>query len=195
MKVFFTASVSRQNPEKDISKYSMINQIINSLGHENTNYAYYDNSNKYRMDAEEDLRKSNLSVYDYTTRLITSSDTLIVDITTQSFKAGYQLDFALHHKIPALVIYKKWDDFIPPIMLQNNRYGLLQVKEYKSENEIQQIIKDYLDNIISGKIKFNFYINHRIYNYLNRRAKVEGRSKSDIVRDIILKEIGQNPLE
>lgn len=195
MKVFFTASVAWQNPSVDINRYSMINDFINSLGHESTNYAHYDAESSYRLNVEKEIGESNLNTYDFTTKLITESDILIADITTQSFKAGYQLDFALHNKIPALVIYKKWENFIPPIMLQDNRFGLLTVKEYISDSDIKLIIKEYLENILSGKIKFNFFINHKIYNYLNRRAKIEGRNKSDIVRDIIMSEIYKNPIE
>lgn len=194
MKVFFTASISRENTNVDIERYSMINNYINTLGHESTNYSYYKEDSVYRLSAEKNLKLSSLSPYDYVINLITSSDALIADISTQSFKAGYQLDFALHHKIPALVIYRKWDDFVPPIMLQDNRNELLQVREYTKDSEIKQIIKSYLESIATGKMKFNFYINHRIYNYLNRRAKLEGRNKSDIARDIILREINSNPL-
>ncbi len=193
MKVFFTGSTS--NLDKDNDRYSYINQLILSLGHENTNYIHHPIESDYRKKVEKEIDGSGLSVYDYVIKLITSSDTMIADITTQSFKVGYQLDYALHNKIPALVIYKKSKDFVLPIMLHTSRYGLLQVKEYESEEEVKEIIKEYLTNILSGKIKFNFYINHRIHNYLNRRSQKEGRNKSDIVRDLILQEINDHPLD
>jgi hypothetical protein len=193
MKVFFTGSTS--NLKEDNDRYDYINNLIMSLGHESTNYIHHPKDSSYRNKVEKSLEDSGKNVYDFVIQLITSSDTIIADITTQSIKVGYQLDYALHNKIPALVLYKNSEDFVLPVMLNTSRYGLLQVKEYKNNEDIEVIIRNYLSNIISGKIKFNFYINHRIYNYLNRRAQQEGRNKSDIVRDLLLEEINENPLD
>lgn len=193
MKVFFTGSTS--NLIEDTKRYDYINDIIMSLKHESTNYIHHPVDSDYRLTVEKSIGTSGLSVYDFVVQLITSSDVLIADITTQSFKVGYQLDYALHNKIPCLVIYKKSEDFVLPIMLHTSRYGLLQVREYESEEEIKDIISEYLNNIVSGKIKFNFFINHRIHNYLNRRSQRDGRNKSDIVRDLIIKEMNENPID
>lgn len=193
MKVFFTGSTSKL--AEDIRRYDYINQLIMSLKHENVNYIHHPENSDYRVSVEKNIEKSGLSIYDFVVQLITSSDVLIADITTQSFKVGYQLDYALHNKIPSLVLYKNTKDFVLPIMLHTSRYGLLQVKEYNTDKDIKNIIVDYLNNIVSGKIKFNFFINHRIHNYLNRRSQREGRNKSDIVRDLIIKEMNENPID
>lgn len=193
MKVFFTGSTS--NLAEDTRRYDFINSLIMSLKHESTNYIHHPAKSEYRTSVEKEIETSGLSVYDFVVQLITSSDVLIADITTQSFKVGYQLDYALHNKIPCLVIYKNSKDFVLPIMLHTSRYGLLQVKEYNTDEDIKEIVTEYLNNIVSGKIKFNFFINHRIHNYLNRKSQREGRNKSDIVRDLIVKEMNENPID
>lgn len=193
MKVFFTGSTSKL--KEDTSKYLYIINYLETLGHVNTNYIHYPENSDKRRSIEDEIIKKQVGVYDYSISLINSSDIVIADITTQSIKVGYQIDYALNKKIPTLVIYKKSKDFVLPIVLQHSHYGLLKTQEYKELEDLKIIIKNYLNNIKTGKIKFNLFINPEIYNYLTRRSLQEGRNKSDIIRDLILKEIKDKPLE
>jgi len=38
-------------------------------------------------------------------------------------------------------------------------------------------------------MRFNFFINSEIYNYLKYEAYVTGKNKSEILRELVLKEI------
>ena len=80
------------------------------------------------------------------------------------------------------------------IMLFHDHYGLLTIKHYKTEVDIKKILEEYTKSVISEKIKFNFFINITINNYLSKRSEREKKPKSEVLREIVLKEIRNNPV-
>lgn len=193
MKIFFTGSTS--NLKKDKSKFSEIITIIDSLGHRNTNYIHFPRKSKIYREATHEMKTKKISLYDYCISLINKSDVLIADIATPSMKVGYQVDYALNQKIPSLVLYKKTKGFVLPVVFRHSHYGLLKVREYKSTDDIKGIVNDFFKTVKTGKIKFNFYLSLELHNYLSQRAKKEKKHKSTVVRDILEKEVKNNPLK
>ena len=45
------------------------------------------------------------------------------------------------------------------------------------------------NDIKKQDMRFNFFINSEIYNYLKHEAYVTGKNKSEILRELVLKEI------
>ncbi len=192
MKIFFTASTALI--EKDPTKYKPILETIENLGHINTNYYHFDKSSKEFVSGVNQYMSSGENLYNYVQELIQGSDALIAEITQQSIRVGFQLEFALNKKIPCLFLYKETKDFVVPIFAEDSRDGLITVAKYETLEDLKSVIKEFLDKLITGKIKFNFYINLNINKYLNQLSKTSGRAKSDIVRDLILEEMKKNPL-
>lgn len=188
MKIYFTGSTSQESNKK---RYKKIIDIIEKQGHKNINYIYFPTDSKKYKEAEKKLSGKN--VYDYQTSLMNKADVLIADISTPSITVGYQIDYAINKKIPTIVIYKKSKDFRLPVVLTHPHFGLLKIEEYNDTDELKSILERALEDIKSGAIKFNFYINLQLHNYLNRRAAHEGASKSDVIRDIIEDEMRKNP--
>lgn len=192
MKIFFTGSTSKL--KQDRSKFEGITDVIESLGHENTNYIHFPPTSRKFREAVKDRKFRKLSLYGYCMHLINNSDILVADITTPSMKVGYQIDYALNRKIPSLVLYKRYKGFVVPVVLRHSYYGLLMVKEYKKIEEIKEIIKNFVVNVKTSSIKFNFYLTLELHNYISRRAETERKNKSDIIREILEKESRSNPI-
>lgn len=189
MKIYFTASTSES--AKKIEKYRSIIQFLTDLGHVNTNYVHFPKDSPEYLKAEEILRETN--VYDYQTSIINKSDVLLADITNPSITVGYQIDYAINRKIPIIAIYKKNKNFRLPVVLTHTHFGLLDIQKYEDSDDLKAILKSSIENIKAGTIKFNFYINLQLHNYLTRRSEAENRSKSDVIREILESEIKQKP--
>lgn len=189
MKIYFTASTSESAKKNE--KYSTIIKFLNELGHTNTNYVHFPKNSPEYIKAEEILRETN--VYDYQTSIINKSDVLLADITNPSITVGYQIDYAINRKIPIIAIYKKTKNFRLPVVLTHTHFGLLTIEKYDNTDDLKSLLKSSIENIKAGTIKFNFYINLQLHNYLTRRAEAENKNKSDIIREILESEIKHKP--
>jgi hypothetical protein cdiviTM7_00125 len=58
-------------------------------------------------------------------------------------------------------------------------------------NTVSGILKGFFEknDIKKQDMRFNFFINSEIYNYLKHEAYITGKNKSEILRELVLKEI------
>jgi len=65
------------------------------------------------------------------------------------------------------------------------------VAEYQTEADVAKIVGDFLmENTISTKeLRFNMFIDRQIYGYLRSESLETGKNKSEIIRDLIMREI------
>ena len=193
LKYYFTASTKELNDDKE--RYDLITSYLNSLKCVPLNYVHLDKKDPIRIEFEAKLSSNEISVYDLQTSLINRSDFLIADITKESITVGYQIDYAVRKKIPVLVLTEDKVNYRPPVMLTNNHYGLMTLKKYKSGEDIKKHIFEFINAVTTEKIKFNFFISIPVNNYVTKRAKFEGKNKSQIIRGIISQEAERNPIE
>jgi hypothetical protein len=127
------------------------------------------------------------SIYRDSIDALNRADAVIADATIRGFGIGYQVAVAVQMKKPTLVLCKKGveDSFFASGIEVGVTY-----KEY-TENNVQDIIKDFLrENDIQTKdMRFNFFIDRPIYNYLRWAAHKTGKTKAEILRDLVAKEI------
>jgi hypothetical protein len=74
--------------------------------------------------------------------------------------------------------------------------GWVQHIEY-TEDEIEKVVSKFLkDNDIETKdMRFNFFIDRHIYNYLRWAALRTGKTKAEILRNLVQKELDKGKEE
>lgn len=112
------------------------------------------------------------------------SDVVVIDATHYAFSHGYQMAAALEFKKPVLVVsrdrfeYKYITGFTDP---------LLSYKTYSTEDELIRTITSFLkkNTVHTKDLRFNIMLNRKIAKYLDEKSQSSGKSKSDIIRDVI----------
>lgn len=121
---------------------------------------------------------------------IAKADVIIAEATETGFGVGYQVAYAVQLKKPVLIlrhVSANKDSFASGIDNVNVQY-----KEY-DDGTLEKIILGFLEeNDISIKdMRFNFFIDRPIYNYLRWSALKTGKTKAEILRELVQNEIGK----
>ena len=128
----------------------------------------------------------------YTTNIdaIERSDLVIIEGTEKSFGLGFQVATALHKKKPVLLLTKRVSSASRGYLSRGIKDPLLTRKEY-GDNDLEKIVGDFIkDNMIKNKdLRFNFVIDRQIYNHLRWRSFKSGKTKAEVVRDLLLKDL------
>lgn len=125
--------------------------------------------------------------YQDSVEAIAKADVVIADTTFRSFSVGYQVATAVQMKKPTLVLHQEGtqDSFFASGIEVGVSYN-----EFTPEN-VKEIIKRFLkENDIQAKdMRFNFFIDRPIYNYLRWAAYKTGKTKAEILRELVAREI------
>lgn len=120
---------------------------------------------------------------------IEAAEVAIVEATGAStLGVGYELALSLQRKKPTLILIdERYSKDSYAIAL---KHDLLIIKTYNSFN-LTKIITTFLeDNTINNKeLRFNFVIDRRIYNHLRVKSFRSGKTKAEILRDLLLDDI------
>lgn len=119
---------------------------------------------------------------------ISRADVVIIESTSYRFSQGYQTALALQQKKPVLIISRS---SVRERSLSGIKNKLLTIAQYGTEEELDRAISKFMrENTISTKdLRFNFFIDRQIYNYLRSISYQTGKNKSEIIRDLINQEI------
>lgn len=189
MLVHFVASHS--NIEKDIEYFREISKAIQECNHELTRdnvEPVYElvSSGQYEKKAEEiDWKKLNKEHME----AIAKADTVIAEVTARSFSSGYQVALAIKEKKPTLILARNSN------LKASFRAGLssdfVKVVEYRNREDLHDIVIDFIaQNSIGPKdLRFNFFMDRKIYNHIRWIAYKTGKSKSEIIREALLKDM------
>jgi hypothetical protein len=119
---------------------------------------------------------------------IKRADLMIVEVTNQELNQGLQTYLAAQYKKPTLLVARSQvnDRFISGIV---NKY--ISLKTYKTEEELEAIVSKFIkQNAIPEKdLRFNFILDRRIYKYLRDKSYETGKNKSEIIRELLEREI------
>lgn len=115
------------------------------------------------------------------------ADIVIAESTVPSFSVGFQVSVAMQIKKPILILNKVNVKDAPfPSGIDE---GILY-KDYNDKNLKSIVIKFLKDNDVQLKdMRFNFFIDRPIYNYLRWASHRTGKTKAEILRDLVTKEI------
>ena len=113
---------------------------------------------------------------------------VIVEATQQELNQGLQTYLAAQYKKPTLIVTRSQvkDRFISGV---TNKY--ISLKQYKTEEDLEKIVSKFIkQNAIPEKdLRFNFILNRRIYKYLRDTSYETGKTKSEIIRGLLEREM------
>lgn len=189
MIVHFAAST--KNLEKRINFYNIITDTVLKNGAELALY-WIDREFRFIRNGINHTKADWQTIADDNISAITKSDVLIVDVSEHSFAVGFQVATAINQKKPVLMLVgsdSKGGSFASGI-----KSDFVKVKKYQNEFEVGLIAKDFLvENSIENKdLRFNFFIDKKIYNYLRWTSYKSHKSKSEILRELVNREIDKN---
>lgn len=182
---------SKPSLEKDIDILRRVMKIIKSEGHAL--------SREWIEDAyEANLKTGNTAddwslIYKESLGAIAESDVIIADATYENFGVGYMTAVAVQQKKPILLLRHEGvreGDFARGVV-----DGWVRHETYNQDN-IDGIVKRFLEesDISTKDMRFNFFIDRPIYNYLRWAAFKTGKTKAEILRSLVQQEIEKKDL-
>lgn len=187
-KVYFTASTGSINKLRE--SYIKILTAIGKNRCKNLN----DYIGKVLEGKEIDIDrgpKTDNHIYTESLKHIKESLFLIADVTYPSITVGRQIEYALQHNIPVICLQNiKKTSYISP-SLYDTEIEAQTFRSY-SDSTISLIIKDYIQNFKSSKIRFNLFISKEQETFLNWLSDKKKTFKSNIIRDLIEEEMGRD---
>ena len=119
---------------------------------------------------------------------VAEADVIIAEVSYDNFGVGYQVATAVQQKKPVLLLRRSKAEkgaFVTGI-----DDGWARYEEY-SESNLEGILEGFLaDNDITVKdMRFNFFIDRTIYNYLRWAAFKTGKTKAEVLRELVKNEI------
>jgi len=177
---------SKPTLENDIDLLRKMMQIIKS---ENHVLARDWVESAYAANQKTGQTADNWSnIYNESLGAIAQADVVIAEASHENFAIGYQVAVAVQQKKPVLLLRKKSagkNAFATGI-----EDGWVKHEEYDEEN-IDKILGHFInENDISTKdMRFNFFIDRPIYNYLRWAALKTGKTKAEILRSLVQQEI------
>lgn len=188
MIVHFIAS--RRNPVRDYPTYKSIIKIIKDLGHEVARDWVTSDSDfiaSGRRHSELDWQKLN----EANLGALSRAELIIAEATTQSFSVGYLVANAIQQKKPVLVLTR--DNALEGTFISGIDSDFVRLVDYSEgkEDELKKVIAAFIDeNTVENKdLRFNFFIDRAIYNYLRWAAFKTGKTKAEILRELVIREI------
>jgi hypothetical protein len=119
---------------------------------------------------------------------LAKADVVIADVSYDSTAIGYQIATAIQQKKPTLLILREGTK-VPPFTWNIPSTFLSRI-EYNEHNLVEKITPFLDDNDITVKdMRFNFFIDRKIYNYLRWAAFKTGKTKAEILRELVQREI------
>jgi hypothetical protein len=137
--------------------------------------------NDYSTADWKNIYKSNLEN-------VAETDVVIAEASFENFGVGYQVAAAVQQKKPILLLRHASAD--ENAFVTGVEDGWVRHEVYDEKN-LDNIIKKFLEeNDISTKdMRFNFFIDRPIYNYLRWASLKTGKTKAEILRELVQQEI------
>ena len=171
----------------DIEYLRKVVSVIEKEGHEIVNNWV---KNAYEDVGEQGENLDNLDwplLYKGSIEALSRADAVIAETSTPSFSVGYQVAQAVNMKKPILVLNREG---VEKSFFASGIEAGIDYQKYTPET-IDEILTKWLrDNDIDTKdMRFNFFINRSIYNYLRWTALKTGKTKAEILRNLVEREI------
>lgn len=138
------------------------------------------NSDKKTAPTNEEWNK----IYKENVEAISKADIVVAEIGKKSFLVGFQVSMAIQLKKPTLLL-SKFEQIDSAIGVSLNE-ELATYCQYNEKNTVN-IISEFVNNNSRDmkQVRFNFFIDKKLLNYVNWRSLKTGKTKSDIVRDAL----------
>jgi len=168
----------------DIKTYRLILDVMNKLGvqmYKSELITDYPNSLK-------NLKRGGSSLVDGTQRLLRSVDFAIAFFSDKSRVVFLQTIMALENKTPvlALVSEDKYNNF--PETLLSYGEDFVQVRKYKNDNQIEEAIIEYVEDLEPPKRRFNVVLKTKTLKQMEQLSRELEITKAELLRRLVDKE-------
>ena len=184
---------SRSTLDRDIKYYRQIMDIVRKSGHTFTDeWVEHALELSKREGGFESLNWN--SIYSDDMEALAKTDVVIADVTSKSFAVGFHVAVALHQKKPTLLLRRETDtQGVKKSFYPTAAHDTLLVHRVYTDENVEEIINTFLEeNRIDNKdLRFNFFIDRQIYNYLRWAAFKTGKTKAEVLRELVKNEIGK----
>ena len=178
---------SRSTLENDINT---LRQIITVIEEENHSLVGKWIESAYKRHQNNEGRADWSLIYKQNLEAIAQADVVIAETSYGNFAVGYQVAVAIQQKKPILLLRHTSAD--KNAFVTGVEDGWVKHVEYTHEGLIPAIKKFLADNDIQSKdLRFNFFIDRQIYNYLRWASFKTGKTKAEILRDLVQNEISK----
>lgn len=180
---------SRKSLEEDMPKLRNLKKIIEDSGHMVVDEWFEE---AYELLVKNKLKRSDWSeVYKKRNEAVAKADIFIVESTYENFAVGYQVAMAVQQKKPVLMLRHESAD--PNAFVTGVVDEWVQHQQYNEQNLETIILQFIADNDIQTKdMRFNFFIDRPIYNYLRWTSLKTGKTKAEILRELVEREINHD---
>lgn len=178
---------SRDEIDKNIDHLRNLVEIIQREGH-TLAHDWVDASYEVRDQAAQNPGATDWSLlYKDSVEAISRADVVVAETSTPSFSVGYQVATAISMKKPALVLNREG---VEKSFFASGIETGITYKKY-TEESVDTIVTKFLqeNNISTKDMRFNFFIDRPIYNYLRWAALKTGKTKAEILRELVQREI------
>ena len=178
---------SQYKLNEDVNYLRQVVEIVKNSGHELVNDWV-----ERTYDTREIQGKSGREVdwsllYKESMEALSRADAVVAETSTPSFSVGYQVAQAVAMKKPILVLNREGVD---KSFFASGIEAGIDYRKYTPETIDETLTKCLRDNDIDTKdMRFNFFINRSIYNYLRWTALKTGKTKAEILRNLVEREI------
>jgi hypothetical protein len=113
-----------------------------------------------------------------------------VEASIPSFSLGYISAVTLSHKKPLLMLF---DTKLHSYILDATN-ALKRAEVYHSNEELKHIVASFLRDIEvdANNLRFNMVLDHELYNFLNWESVNTGKTKAQIIREVLKERIGHD---
>lgn len=177
---------SRRSLEEDIDVLRVLIDTIRSSSHKIVD-EWFEEAYELLV-KNKSTREDWAAVFVKRKEAIAKADVFIVESTYENFAVGYQVAMAVQQKKPVLLLRKQSADknaFVTGVV-----DDWVQHEEYTDETLREIILRFIADNDIQTKdMRFNFFIDRPIYNYLRWTSLKTGKTKAEVLRELVEREI------
>ncbi len=178
---------SKSNIADNYDDLKSIRDTIVNLGHEIAR-DWLDDEYKFVKSGKGHATIDWNVVHSENMEALSKADLVIAEATVKSFSTGFQVANAIQQKKPVLILTR--NDELAGTFGSGIDSDFVRQKSYNAGN-VRDIICDFINenNIDSKDLRFNFFIDRQIHNYLRWASYSTGKNKSEILRELILREI------
>ncbi|OGL54275.1 hypothetical protein A3K55_02435 [Candidatus Shapirobacteria bacterium RBG_13_44_7] len=183
MKVYFTAAL--RGRKLFLKNYETIVKYLRELGYEVNTCDVLDDGIEDRVarQTEEDRIEAHCRL----SRLLRNADVVVVEVSVPSTSLGYEITEALFLEKPVVVLYARGGNH--PTLLEGRKDEKLQMMEYDLGGLKKLLEQAMIEAEKMLDVRFNFFVNQKIRDYLERVAKERRVPKSVFIRGLIEREM------
>lgn len=172
---------------KRYEDYELIRSTVLALGH-TLAYDWIDEEREFWESGRKHTQADWEIIVNKNMAALERADVVIAEASAMTFSTGYLVAHAINLKKPILVLTR--DDQLEGTFGSGIVSDFVRLINYSS-SDVRDFIADFIDenNIDNKDLRFNFFIDRQIYNYLRWASYKTGKNKSEILRELILREI------